>query len=217
MNAWLRCKQQAFKNSWLGGLWAGRMCGGAPSPALPPPPPHLGPQGDLHRICQLLHARQQPRAALIAKAQLLCGVAAGLQGGKGLRAALVAGRRLSSKQETGKEHDAVKMLHRIPIMACAKDGALRRYAGGHGQRPAIPTWQRRRQRHRNQSSRQGDPFSAGTCCHSCAMAVGDRIRVRCPPRPSSHMPPPTSFLLRRAAAPRSLAAPCILPHLGCTR
>lgn len=44
-----------------------------------PPRAHLGAQGDLHRIRQLLHALQQPRAALVAKPQVLGGVAARLQ------------------------------------------------------------------------------------------------------------------------------------------
>ena len=47
--------------------------------------PHLGAQGDLHRVRQLLHARQQAGTALIAEAQLLGGEATGLQGLEGLQ------------------------------------------------------------------------------------------------------------------------------------
>ena len=48
-------------------------------------PAYLGPQGDLHRIRQLLHARQQAGPALIAEAQLLGGIAARLKGLEGLQ------------------------------------------------------------------------------------------------------------------------------------
>ena len=46
---------------------------------------NLGFERDLHRIRQLLHARQQTGAALIAESQLLGGVAAGLEGLEGLQ------------------------------------------------------------------------------------------------------------------------------------
>lgn len=56
---------------------------------------HLGAQSDLHRVRQLLHARQQAGAALVAKPQLLGGIAAALKGLEGLQAAAAAaaGRR----------------------------------------------------------------------------------------------------------------------------
>lgn len=52
------------------------------------PRPHLGAQSNLHCVGELLHARQQARAALIAETQILSGVAAGLDGIKSLRAAV---------------------------------------------------------------------------------------------------------------------------------
>lgn len=64
---------------------SGRRAGGQAQRAAVAAAAHLGAQGDLHCICQLLHARQQAGAALISEAQLLGGEATGLEGLEGLQ------------------------------------------------------------------------------------------------------------------------------------
>lgn len=58
---------------------------------------HLGAQRDLHSISQLLNACQQAGTAVVAKAQVLGGIATGLQRLVGLQAGAAAKRQRRQK------------------------------------------------------------------------------------------------------------------------
>ena len=107
----------ATRSCRLGRLPTPQVAGGALAAAAPAA--HLGAERDLHRICQLLHARQQAGAALIAESQLLGGIAAGLEGLEGLQ-----GRWRHAANGSGRGAAAQSKVEAVGMLGSVRSSAM---------------------------------------------------------------------------------------------